>query len=72
MPEKISKSAKMILYRPNLMAKLKKSFDEIVKAAENEEMSRLQAAESWKANKHQSLQFHQRIIPKPESELKII
>lgn len=72
LPEKINKNAKMILYRPNLMAKLKKSFDAIVKAAENEEMIRIQEAEEWKAKKHHALRFQQRITPKPESELKII
>jgi hypothetical protein len=33
LPENIPKNAKMLLYRPNTMARLKKSFDAITNAA---------------------------------------
>lgn len=40
LPDKINKNAKMLLYRPTTMAKLKKSFDAIVTASQNEEFRR--------------------------------
>ena len=57
LPEKINKNAKMLLYRPNTMAKLKKSFDAIAAVNGNEDFKRSQQAEEWKAQKHKSLQF---------------
>lgn len=72
LPEKIPKNAKNLLYRPKLMAKLKESFDKIVKEIENEDWNRHLENEAWKAKKHKSLNFYERLIEKPESELKII
>lgn len=72
LPKKLSKNAKMLLYRPQVMAKLKKSFDAILSAAESEELRRMQEKEEWKEEKYKTLEFYRRPLPKPASELELI
>ena len=72
LPKKLNKNVKNLVYRPKSMAKLQVSFDSIVKECENEDFRRYQEKEAWKLKKHRSLAFHERLLPKPDSEMKII
>ena len=72
LPKKLEKNAKMLLYRPQEMAKLKKSFDAVLSAAESEELRRMQEKEQWKEEKYKTLEFYRRPLPKPASEIELI
>ena len=67
MPDKISKNAKMILYRPNLMAKLKKSFDMILTEIESDLLRKREEKEEWKLKKIKAFNFWKR-HPEKEQE----
>ena len=54
------------------MARLKKSFDAVVAACENETQIRLAEEEEWRANRHQRMNRQVRMVPKPESEVQMI
>jgi len=72
LPKNLNKNVKMLLYRPQVMAKLKKAFDALLAASESEELRRMQEIENWKANKHKTLEHYQRPLPKPQSEIDTI
>ena len=72
LPEKINKNAKMILYRPNLMAKLKKSFDAILKEVESDLLRKMEEQEEWKLKKIKALNFWRRHPEKEVEQDKII
>jgi hypothetical protein len=72
LPDKINKNAKMILYRPNLMAKLKKSFDMILKEIQSDLLRKMEEQEEWKLKKIKTLNFWRRHPEKEAEQDKIV
>lgn len=72
LPEKINKNAKLILYRPNLMAKLKKSFDAILKEIESDLLRKMEEQEEWKIKRIQTNNYWRRHPERQAEQDKII
>lgn len=72
LPSKIPDKIKLLLYRPERMARLKKAYHRLAVLCNKNWQKREQERKDWEFNKHRRLDWHQRQIPKTKEEYELI